>query len=177
MQQLEGYQYMNTLDLNMGHYTIKLYPTGQDMMTIVTEFVKFRYNSLLMGMTALVNIFQAKVDKVISDIEGFKTYINDILVLSKDVFKNHMDQLRIIFGKLRASGLKVNAHKCSFWLKEIPYLGSVITREGIKPDPEKVKGIMDIGQPSTTTEALVLIGMVQYNRYMCTRRSHIFSLI
>ena len=48
----------------------------------------------------------------------------------------------IISGRLRAAGLKVNVPKFSFGLKNIPYLGYIITREGIKPDPKKVQGIM-----------------------------------
>ena len=56
-----------------------------------------------------------------------------------------MEELIMIFNRLRAAGLKVNSPKCSFGLKEIPYLGYVITREGVKPDPNKVQGIMDIG--------------------------------
>ena len=48
----------------------------------------------------------------------------------------------IISGRLRAAGLKVNVPKFSFGLKKIPYLGYIITREGIKPDPKKVQGIM-----------------------------------
>ena len=71
--------------------------------------------------------------------------------------------------------IKVNAPKCIFGLKYIPYLGYVITREGIKPDPKKVQGIMDIGQPVTTTEAQALIGMFQYYKYVWTRRSHILA--
>ena len=43
-----------------------------------------------------------------------------------------------IFGRLPAAGLKVNYHKCRFTLKEIPYLGYVITQEGIKSDPKKL---------------------------------------
>ena len=62
-----------------------------------------------------------------------------------------------------------------FWLKEIPYLGYVIKREGIKPDPKKVQGIMDIGPPPTNTEARALISMVQYYRYMYTRRSRVLA--
>ena len=80
-------------------------------MTIVTEFGKFRYNHLPMGMWDSGDIFQAKVDKILSDIEGVNMYINDILVLSNDCFKNHTEQLRITFGRLGASGLKVNAPK------------------------------------------------------------------
>ena len=67
---------------------------------------------------------------------------------------------------MRSASLKVNDPKFSFRLKEIPYLGYVITREVIKPDPKKVKGIMDLRQPATTTESRELIDMVQYYRDM-----------
>ena len=84
MQQLEGFQYAVALYLNVGYYTMGLSPARQDMTTIVTEFGKFRYNFLPMGMCALGYIFQSKVDELIGDIEGVKTYIDDILVFSKD---------------------------------------------------------------------------------------------
>ena len=58
------------------------------------------------------------------------------------------------------AGLKLNAPKYSFGLKDITYLVYVIRREDIKPDPKKLQGIMDIGRPSTTTEDKALIGMV-----------------
>ena len=102
-------------------------------------------------------------------------YNDDILVLGKAIFEKHIGQLRITFGRLRAAGLKVNAPKYNFGFKDIPYLGYVITREGIKPDPKKVQGVMDLVRPSTTTEAQALIGMVQYCRDMCPSRSHILA--
>ena len=98
-----------------------------------------------------------------------------MLVLSKDIFENHMGQLRIILIRLRASGLKVNAPNYSLGLKDILYLWYVITREGIKPDPKKVQVIIDIGQPFTTTEMQALIGMVQYYKDMWPRRSPILA--
>ena len=55
------------------------------------------------------------------------------------------------------------------------YLGYVIMRDGIKTDPKKVQGIMDPGRPKTTTEARVLINMVQYYRDMWPMRSHILA--
>ena len=73
---------------------------------IVTEFGEFRYNCLPMGMFASEDIIQSKVDELIGDIKGVKTYIDDILVLIKDCFKKHIYQLRIIFGRLSTAGLK-----------------------------------------------------------------------
>ena len=56
------------------------------MMTIVTEFGRFVYNRLPMGMCAWVDIFQAKVDELLGDIEAVKIYIDDMLLLRKDSF-------------------------------------------------------------------------------------------
>ena len=49
--------------------------------------------------------------------------------------------------------------------------------ESIKPDPKKVQGIIDLGKPTTTTEAQALIFMVQYYMGMWSRRSHILDLL
>ena len=84
MQELEGFQYATTLDLKMGYYTINILSTTQELLMIVTEFGKFRYIYIPMGMCALGDIFQATVDNPISDIKGSKTYIDNILLLSKD---------------------------------------------------------------------------------------------
>ena len=77
---------MTALYINMGCYTISISPASQDMIMIVTEFGKFRYNRLLMVMFTLGDILQAKLDELLGYIESFKTYIGDILVLSKDSF-------------------------------------------------------------------------------------------
>ena len=68
MQKLEGLQYEAALDINMVYYTIRFFPYSKDMTTIVTEFGTFRYNHLPMGMCASGGIFQARVDKLLSDI-------------------------------------------------------------------------------------------------------------
>ena len=59
IQQLEGFQYLTALYLNMGYYNIRISLASQDMTKIVTEFGKFRYNCLPMGMCALGDIFQS----------------------------------------------------------------------------------------------------------------------
>ena len=60
-------------------------------------------------------------------------------------------------------------------LKEIPYLGFVITRGGITLEPKRVQGIIDLDRPSATTKVRELIGMFQYYRDMWPRRSHILA--
>ena len=89
MQQLEAFLYATALYPNMGCYTIRISIARKDMTKIVTEFGKSKYNNISMVMCASGYIFQAKLDNMISYIEGAKIYIDDILVLSKDsLYKN-----------------------------------------------------------------------------------------
>ena len=159
----------------MGYYTIHLDLATKDMTAIVTEFGNYRYNVLPTGMCVSGDIFQAKVNELLGDIEGVKAYIDYILVLKNETFKDHIEQLRVCFSRIQKAGLKINAKKCSFGLKEIPYLGYVITRQGVKPDPKMIQGIMDIERPKTTTNIKSLISMVQYYQDMWKSRSHVIA--
>ena len=73
--------------------------------------------------------------------------------------------------------MKTNANKCSLVLKEIPYLGYVKTREGVKSDPKKIRGMMDLQHPKTTTDCRKLVGMVRYYQDMWKRHYHILAPI
>ena len=91
LQQLEGFKFASALDLNMGYFTIPLAECSKDVTTIVTEFGKFRYTCLPMGMVISGDVFQAKVYDLIGDIEGVCTYIHDILCIGKGTFQEHLD--------------------------------------------------------------------------------------
>ena len=112
-----------------------------------------------MGIYTLGNTFQSELDDLLSDIKGVKLYINDILVLSKEIFSKHIYQLRFIFAGMRTAGLKFNAPKLSFVLTVITYLVYIITQDGIKSDPKKVQRIMDLNIITMMTEERELIGM------------------
>jgi hypothetical protein len=63
---------------------------------------------------------------------------------------------------LQKAGLHVNANKSSFALHEIEYLGYILTREGIKPQPEKVTAMQALWEPTSVKELRRFLGMVQY---------------
>ena len=64
-------------------------------------------------------------------------FIDDILVYSKNE-EEHMEHLRLVLEKLREHQLYAKFSKCEFWLKEVGFLGHVISGEGISVDPIKV---------------------------------------
>ena len=95
----------------MGYYSIDISPQSCDITTIVTGFGKFRHKRGPMGLCAYGDKFKAKADKLLSDIEGVKMYINYVLILGKWVLYQHIDQIRVIFSRMNVAGLKVKPPK------------------------------------------------------------------
>ena len=69
-------------------------------------------------------------------------FIDDILIYSKDR-DAHADYLRMVLQTLSEHQLYDKLKKCEFWLEEVVFLGHVITKEGIKVNPRKVKAIQN----------------------------------
>ena len=124
---LEGFQYATSLDLNMGYYHIELSPTSKRLCTLVFPFGKYEMQRLLMGLCNSPDIFQEKMSELMADLEFVRTYIDDLLCLTKGTFNNHLEKLQRVLTRIQQAGLKVNAKKSFFAKAELEYLGYWIT--------------------------------------------------
>jgi Reverse transcriptase (RNA-dependent DNA polymerase) len=100
------------------------------------------------------------------DLEFIRTYIDNLLVITKSDWHDHLHHLDIIFTRLHDAGLKVNAKKSFFGKDELEYLGYWIMRAGIQPIAKKVEAIKNIAPPKTKRELRHFIGIVNYYRDM-----------
>jgi hypothetical protein len=83
--------------------------------------------------------------------------------------------METVLTRLHDAGLKVNAAKSLFCAHEIEYLGYILTREGIKPQPKKVQAILALSPPNNTEESRHFLRMVQYYRDMWASRSEMLA--
>ncbi len=65
--------------------------------------------------------------------------MDDLLIIMRRILDEHLQRMETVLARLRDTRLKVNAAKSLFCAHEIEYLGFILTREGIKPQPKKVK--------------------------------------
>jgi hypothetical protein len=84
--------------------------------------------------------------------------------------EDHLKKLEVVLWQLRNAGLKVNAAKLTFCALEIEYLGYILTRDGIKPQSNKVQAIPTIKPPTGVKQLRHFLGMVQYNRDLLSRK-------
>ena len=175
MLKLEGFQYGSSIDLNMGYYHIELDAHSKVLCTIVLPWGKYEYQRLPMELCNSQDIFQEKMGTLYQDLKYIRTYIDDLLVLSRGDFPDHLEKLNTVLERIRESGLKVNANKSFFARTELEYLGYWITQNGIKPMPNKVQAILQIQHPKNRKQLRSFIGVVNYYRDMWIRRSHLLT--
>jgi hypothetical protein len=89
--------------------------------------------------------------------------IDDILIYSRTE-EEHEEHLRLVLQKLREHQLSAKFSKCDFWLKEVSFLGHIITDGGISVDPAKVDDVLKWEPPSTVKEIRSLLGPAGYYR-------------
>ena len=70
-----------------------------------------------------------------------------------------------MFEWLREAGLKLKPEKCSFFQEQVPYLGHIVSRDGIKPDPEKVQKVSTWPVPTRTKEVQKFLGFATYYQH------------
>ena len=91
-------------------------------------------------------------------------FIDDILIYSKGE-EEHKDHLRAVLQRLRDHQLYAKFSKCEFWLKQVGFLGHVLSAEGIAADPSKVKDVLDWLTPTTVLQIRSFLGLAGY--YHC----------
>ena len=141
-----------SLDLNMGYYHILLTPNDSRLYTVVLPWGKYEYLRLPMGLCNSPDIFQEKMSKLMVGLEFARAYLDDLLLITKGDFNEHLDQLEQALTRLSEAGLKINASKRSFCQTELEYLGYWITRNGICPVAKKVEAILKIKEPTNVKQ-------------------------
>ena len=87
------------------------------------------------------------MNKLFTGLKYVRAYIDDLLIISKGSFEDHLEKLEQVLNNLKAAGLKINASKSYFAQEELEYLGYWITCEGILPVKKKIAAMLKISKP------------------------------
>jgi hypothetical protein len=114
-------------------------------------------NALTHFMYLMNSVFMPELDKFVV------VFIDDILIYSENM-EDHAEHLRIVWTRLREHQLYAKLSKCEFWLREVQFLGHVLSENGISVDPSKVQEVMDWKAPTTVKEVWSFLGLAGYYR-------------
>ena len=105
-------------------------------------------------------VFQNHMPELLVDVEGVKVIIDDLLLWGKDD-EEYDARLKQVLTRARVVNFKFNAKKCKI-KQDVPYVGHVLSKDGLKPDPEKIRAVKELKPPENAKELKTFLGFIQY---------------
>jgi hypothetical protein len=141
---MRGAKVISKIDLRSGYHQLKIRMEDIPKTTFTSRYGLYEFTVMSFGLTNAPSYFMYQMNKVF--VEYFDKFvvvlIDDILVFSRNG-EEHEEHLRLVLQKLREHQLYAKFSKCDFWLKEVSFLGHIITNGGIVVDPNKVQDVLN----------------------------------
>jgi hypothetical protein len=161
--QLNGAKVFSKIDLRTGYHQLKVRESDIPKTAFTTRYGLFEHTVMSFGLTNAPTYFMNLMNKVFMKfLDKFVVvFIDDILVYSKTE-EEHAEHLRLVLGTLREHQLYAKFSKCEFWLKEVGFLGHVLSAGGVSVDPSKIASIMERRAPTNPTKVRAFLGLAGY---------------
>ena len=162
---LKGSNFFSSLDLSSAFWQIPMDEASKDLTTFATPDGVWRYNRMPFGLVNGPAVFSRFIDGVLSDLKWSVclVYMDDVLVHTRTMGE-HVAALRAIFGRIDAHGLRFKAKKCFICVDSVKFLGHVVSKAGISPDPDKTKAIRQMPVPRSKDAMRSALGLFGYYR-------------
>jgi hypothetical protein len=163
--QLKGACVFSKIDLRSGYHQLKIRASDIPKTTFITRYGLYEYTVMSFGLTNALAYFMYLMNKVFMKyLDKFMVvFIDDILIFSMNE-EEHVEHLCSVLQKLRENQLYVKLNKCKFWLKEVSFLGHIISEGGILVDPIKVKDVLSWNTPQNVLDIRSFVGLAGYYR-------------
>ena len=123
----------------------------------------YQFKQMPFGLTGAPGSFQRLMDKVMRGLPFVTTYIDDVLVHSKNM-KDHKSHLQQVFHRLSEAGLTLRGRKCTIAVSQVNYLGHQFTKSGLIPDNSKVQAVNNWPAPTDASSLRKFLGLASYYR-------------
>ncbi|VDI70439.1 Hypothetical predicted protein [Mytilus galloprovincialis] len=149
------------IDATSGFWHLKLDEDSSKLTCFNTPFGRYRFLRAPFGIKSIPEIFQRVMTEIMENIEGAEVIVDDILIWGSTI-QEHDERLKKVLDRARQCNLKLSKSKCQFRKNEVDYVGHIISKDGLKPDPEKVRAVQKMKKPENKKELQTFLGFITY---------------
>lgn len=160
-------KYISTIDLSKAFLQVPLHPKSKKYTAFsVLGRGLFHFTRMPFGLVNSPATLSRLMDRVLGGGElepKVFIYLDDIIIIS-DTFEEHMKLLREVARRLGQANLSINIDKSRFCVLEVPYLGYILSTQGLRPNPNRVEAIVNFERPNSLKALRRFLGMCNYYR-------------
>ena len=162
---LAGSKWFSTLDLLSGYWQVEVSPEDREKTAFCTHEGLFEFRVMPFGLCNAPATFQRLMDTVLAGLQWSScvVYLDDT-VIPGTTFQAHVANLRAVFGRLKGANLKLKPRKCRFCVREVNFLGHIVSADGVRTDPIKTEKVSTWPQPTSRRELQQFLGLAGYYR-------------
>lgn len=161
VSRLAGKKVFSVLDMKDGFYQIVMDDKSSDLCTFSTPFGRYKFLRMPFGIASAPEVFQKKNVQMFGDIKGVEIYIDDIIIAGETEVE-HDRALNEVLKRAKQHGVRFNKSKFQYKVETVKFVGNVLSAEGISPDEDNIKAILEMKTPASKVELLRFLGMINY---------------
>src|SRR6266498_54957 len=153
------------IDLASAYWQIQLRKKDRPKTAFLTRNGQYQFKVIPFGLNNALVTFQRLMNKVLRQYIGkfIQVYLDDVIIYSNNLTE-HKRHIRAVLEKIKEANLKLKPSKCQWFQIELKFVGHLVGRNGIRPDPQNVKKIKNAEVSKNTMELRRFLGMTQYYR-------------
>ena len=159
--QLSGKSIFTVLDMRDAFWHVRLSDESSYLCTFNTPWGRKRFLRMPFGISSASEVLQKRNQETFGDIPGVHIIADDIIIAGSDVKEHDQTLLRVI-ERAKQKNVKFSQDKIQFRVPEVKYMGNIVSREGLKADPEKIHAITKMPTPPNKKALQRLLGMIKY---------------
>jgi len=174
LDRMANCRWMTKVDLDKGYHQLPVPVEDRAKTTVRSPHGCYRYKRLPLGLKHAPAQFQKRMEQVLGEEllnECASVYLDDISVYSKTA-QEHLRHLERVFERLAKEKLRLNPKKVEAGKSRMSFLGYVIDKGSVKPEPRKIEAMMNMDRPESITDVRRFCGMLNFYRRFIPNFAH-----
>ena len=168
LSKLGDAKFFTTLDLGSAFWQVPLRKQDRDKTGFACELGLFQWKRMPFGLCNATATFQRLMAHALIGVKKkygnlVMCYVDDVLIATPTL-EDHIERLDEVFACMKRSGLKCKPSKCEILKDSIKYLGRMVDKHGIRPDPDAVEAVLTWKSPKTEHQLMSFLGFANYYR-------------
>ena len=168
LSKLGDAKFFTTLDLGSAFWQVPLRKQDREKTGFACELGLFQWKRMPFGLCNATATFQRLIGQALTSVTKkygnlIMCYVDDVVIATPTV-EDHIERLEEVFSCMKQAGLKCKPSKCEILRDSIRYLGRLVDKHGVRPDPEAVEAVLTWKAPKTDTQLMSFLGFANYYR-------------